>query len=214
MYTYRYIFLCAIVFCLTANAGAQRRYTAKNQDYTCVVMQKKNYTGGIGLRVGDPLGLTVKFYLLKRFAAEISAGNAMGGINGNFHEEVFSENIGVDGHKSAGHQVLSAYSVQARVLMHSFLPKGVEGMDWYFGFGAQMRIIDARYDYFTSDESPQLVRNEIKTIDLGPEVIIGVEFAFPHMPFSCFGEVSLFAKVNEERTFIMPQGGLGLRYNF
>ncbi len=211
---FKYILFGLLLALLIGPAVAQRSMNSKNQDYTCVVMQKKKFIGGIGVRAGDPMGGTVKLYFLKRFAIEAVGGRAMGGINGEFHEELFTASMGTTPFKYAGHEVTSALAFQGRLVMHSLIPRGISGLDWYFGFGAQMRILEGTYDYFTREEEPKLERKKITTTDLGPEAILGVEFAFPKSPFSSFGEVSLFAKVNESRKFLMPQGGVGIRYNF
>ncbi|CAN5121908.1 hypothetical protein BH23BAC1_BH23BAC1_14610 [soil metagenome] len=208
------IIFCFLFFIYSEKVFAQHKYSSKNQDYTCVVMQKKNYIGGLGARAGDPMGATLKMYFLKRFGAEAIAGYAMGGINGKFHERTFRQNIDLDNIFYTGHEVISSYGFQSRVVMHHIIPKGVKGLDWYFGVGMQMRIIDAKYTYFQKVTETKLVHTKIKTTDVGPEVMVGSEFAFPKSPFSSFGEVSLFAKVNDEHQFVLPQGGLGIRYNF
>ena len=207
------LFLLFLLF-ISDQLSAQHKYTAKNQDYTCVVMQKKNYIGGFGARAGDPMGATMKFYFLKRFGAEAVAGYAMGGINGKFHERTFKQKVEQNNMFYTGHEVLSSLGFQTRVVMHHMIPKGVKGLDWYFGIGMQMRIIDAKYTYFQKTTETKLARTEVRTVDMGPEAMVGAEFAFPRSPFSSFGEVSLFAKVNDDHQFVLPQGGLGLRYNF
>lgn len=210
----RYLLVSFFIFFLVGQVLAQKKYSSNNQDYTCVVMQKKNYVGGIGFRAGDPLGATMKVYFLKRFAAEAIAGFAMGGINGKFHEKTFWRNNNPEEVQYLGHEIVYSYGFHARLLMHSQISRGPKGMDWYWGVGAQMRLIEAKYDYFIKTDKSKLQRNIILTKDLGPELVAGVEFAFPRSPFSAFGEVSLFAKVNESRKFVLPQGGLGIRLNF
>ncbi|MDQ3394223.1 MAG: hypothetical protein M3512_08960 [Bacteroidota bacterium] len=177
-------------------------------------MQKKKYIGGLGLRMGDAMGATLKMYFLKRFAAEVVAGYAFGGINGKFHERVFKENILDTDITYAGHEVQYSYGFHSRLMMHNMIPKGISGLDWYFGFGAQMRMVEGKYDYFTKSADSKLKRTIIKTVDLGPEAILGVEFAFPRSPISSFGELGLFANLKSPRQFLLPQGGLGVRYNF
>jgi hypothetical protein len=214
MISAKYTLIICSFFMLSNYAFAQRRYNAKEQDYTCVVMQKKNYLGGLGIRAGDPMGATLKMYFLKRYAVEAVAGYAMAGINGKFHEKAFRDAVPQTDITYAGHEVVMFYGFNSRILMHSSIPGGMRGLDWYFGIGAQTRIIEGKHDYFTRSEFPKLERISIRNIDLGPEAILGVEFAFPRSPFSSFGEVSLFAKVNEPQFFILPQGGVGIRYNF
>lgn len=208
------IIIYLFLWFLALETAAQKKYTAKDQDYTCVVMQKKNYIGGIGIRMGDAMGGTLKVYFLKRFAAEIVAGKAFGGINGQFHEKTFRENVPVPEINYAGHEVLYSYGFHGRLMMHNLIPRGFSGLDWYFGIGAQMRMVEGRYDYFAKTVDSKLERMNIKTVDMGPEAILGVEFAFPGSPLSSFGELGLFVNLNDSRQFLLPQGGLGIRFNF
>ncbi|MDQ3534362.1 MAG: hypothetical protein M3421_01895 [Bacteroidota bacterium] len=214
MVSFKRVILFLLLSLLCFELAAQRKYSAKGQDYTCVVMQKKNYIGGVGLRMGDAMGGTLKFYFLKRFAAEFIVGHARGGINGKFHERTFRESFSETDISYAGHEVLYSYGFHSRLMMHNLIPRGFSGLDWYFGFGAQMRMVNGKYDYFSRTVEPKLERKKIKTINFGPEAILGVDFAFPRSPFSSFGELGIFVNINDSHQFLLPQGGLGLRYNF
>lgn len=199
-----------------------------NGTYTCVVMQEKKYIGGIGVKVGAPMALTYKMYFLKRFAFEVAAGISNTSVSeqqivDNFLEETKMEHLGLEiadfGYFM--HSIEGVYAAQARFMMHNPIPRalssrGFENLDWYVGVGAVMRVIDVKYLYeYRLDPN----RTDIKSfnqrlVELGPEVMLGFEYAFKEVPLAVFAEMGTFIRINNKDDFHAIQGGLGLRYNF
>ena len=220
------VFIFSIILLLISVAAHAQN--GLNGTYTCVVMQEKKYIGGIGIKVGAPMALTYKMYFLKRFAFEVAAGLSNTSVSeqqivDNFLEETKMEYGGreISDFGYFMHNIEGVYAAQARVMMHNPIPRafssrGFENLDWYVGIGAVVRVIDVKYLYeYKLDPN----RNDIKSfnqrlVELGPEVMLGFEYAFKEVPLAAFAEMGTFIRVNNKDDFHAIQGGLGVRYNF
>lgn len=199
-----------------------------NGTYTCVVMQEKQYLGGIGLKVGAPIGLTYKMYFLKRFAFEVAGGFSNTSISddyivGKFGNVAKKHNLSTEseGLSYFIHSIEGAYAAQARVMMHNPIPKiisgrGFENLDWYIGIGAEVRVMDIKYLYKFNDSpnSEDVKSFRHRLVEYGPEWMFGFEYAFKDTPLSAFAEMGMFFRINDEIPFNAVQGGLGVRFNF
>lgn len=81
---------------------------------TTAGLYAQNKEWGLGLRIGNPTGITAKKYLGSSNALEVALGT-------NFNEE--------------GFELLAHY------LFH-FPVHGAAGLDWYYGFGGQLQSHD------------------------------------------------------------------------
>lgn len=191
-----------------------------NSNYTCVVAQERNYFGGVGFKMGAPFGITYKQYFLKRFGFEIAGGWANTNLSDDDIVANFESMPEYREYNYALHEVQSGYSVQARVVMHSPLPRfltgrGFAGLDWYFGAGAEFRILQINYVYKVpvSPIEDDFKKFDYTSKDIGPEWMVGIEYAFSEIPLSAFAEMGMFFKVNGRVSHNL-QGGLGARFNF
>lgn len=215
----RYKLLLVLMLCLIFS-GIARGQNGLNSDYTCVVAQKKNYIGGVGIKLGAPFGITYKQYFLKRFGFEVAGGWANTNLSDDDVIKNFKTMPAYQEYKYALHEVQYGYSAQARVVMHNPFPRfltrrGFAGLDWYIGVGAELRILKINYIYKVP-VSP--TEDDFKTVsytskDMGPEWMLGIEYAFSEIPFSAFAEMGMFFKVNGTPSNNI-QGGLGARFNF
>jgi hypothetical protein len=175
---------------------------------------------GIGVRLGDPSGLTVKKYA-KSHAWEFSLGRTHLFTNRNYYNDRYYTwyNGRQFGYKE--HQMLSykanALGLQVHYLLHRPMKDAV-GLDWYYGFGGQLRMQQVRYDYrYKVENGPDWVvvnDQKVTETDLGIDGVIGLEYKFQDAPVAIFVDATLYMEVVNDPFYFQGQGGLGVRYTF
>ncbi len=195
----RSLFLILVIFCcnLTATLG-------------------QSYTTGIGIRLGDPLGITYKRYLPADCALEFNLGSTNVGFYGAYHRNTFRKKSKYDNFRYNGYNVNYAVAIQVHYLYHKDFSQLTPGMDWYYGFGGQIRLMGVRYDYLIVDgpAAGTFGSDELTNFDIGPEGIIGLEYNIMNAPLSAFAELSLFAEIIDNPLRLRMQAAIGIRYNF
>jgi len=167
---------------------------------------------GIGLRLGDPLGLTLKKYLANHNALEFNIGSS-GSWGYDYRHNFYNDNK----YRNAqyiGYHRNSAISIQAHYLFQKPFPNA-KGLNWYWGIGAQVRIKSYDY-YYRYDAGPNWIYQEDKVtnVDIGADGIIGLEYDIPKAPLSVFADANLFLEIADDPFNLFVQGGIGIRYNF
>jgi len=170
----------------------------------------------IGLRIGDPIGITYKRYLPNNRAVEFGIGTASSGWNSYYYENSFKKASRYDNYDYRGQKVRGTVYFQGRYLFHYNIP--IEGMvgklDWYWGAGAVLKVATIDYTY-QSKTSPFNVERDTRTdIDFGPEGIAGMEYTFQDVPLSVFGEISLMLEFVDRPLTFRTFGAVGVRFNF
>ena len=204
---------------------APKRYIRKIEKYSCPIVTTTDARHGVGLKVGDPIGITYKTYFLERFAFEVVGGLPTGGLYANFIIDEFPslEFSGFEGDSLLyiSHDIRSSAAIQARFLFHSPLPSGITGetgVDWYVGFGFSFRYLGVRYQFQNVESSDptafELGEGDQDFFLQGPEVTLGFEYAIPNLPLTAFAEGNSFFVLGSIDPDIRFYGGLGLRYNF
>lgn len=179
-----------------------------------VVAQQKNW--GIGVRFGDPLGLSVKKYLPRQKALEFSIGRTWGYNYSNaFYQH---DKYNRDFYDYEGHQARSSVSLQGRYLVHKNLGiSEVPRLEWYYGGGGQLRFfnVDYRYQYYNDFDRKWRARTERVThTDIGLNGVIGMEYSWREVPITVFADVNLFLEILDDPFLPFLQGGVGARYYF
>lgn len=192
--------------------------TRKVKRYSCPVLESVKSPHAIGVRVGDPIGITYKAYFLNRFGFEVIAGTSIGGVYVNFIRDQFDQNPAYDTLGYVGHVVNYTFTGQARVVMHNPLPEsitGTRGVDWYIGVGGMYRILDVRYTYESgSTPTEYQIGSMTESFSLaGPEAILGFEYLLPGTQVTAFAEGSVFFDLLNGQQDPRFLGGIGLRYN-
>ena len=190
------LLLLIVFFCLS--------FFAKAQTY-------QRYDAGIGLRIGDPFGLTYKYYMPRATAFEINFGSTSSGFYSDYYQAIFDDISQFEEFQYAGHQVNYALDLQGRLLFHNDFPEDIDGLEWYYGFGAQMRLSGIKYRYITSEGTTS---ENYTDIGLGPDGIIGAEYIIPDVPLTAFIDVNLFVELINNPFRFQFQGGIGIRYDF
>jgi hypothetical protein len=180
----------------------------------------------IGLRLGDPTGITVKKYLENNRAIELIVGRSLiypgrgyfsrsfrnwGGINPNHVNVRFID-----------YQTTFPIALQANYLFHNDINRigelDTKGLTWYYGFGAQFRLNAYRFTYMYQEASggPILTRTSgvVTNFDIGVNGIAGLEYRIPNSQFSVFLDITLFMEVLDDPFRLWLQNGIGARYHF
>jgi len=179
----------------------------------------------VGLRLGDPTGITVKKYIGDN-ALQINIGRSHVYVGRNWHNRRFNDWNGINPNyfnvQYIGHRNVLPLSIQVHYLFNNAIARVGEldtrGLSWYYGFGAQFRTTTYRftYRYQTSLGGPffQERGENITEIDLGVDGVIGAEYKIPETNFSVFLEMNLFLEVIDNPFAIWYQNGIGARYHF
>jgi len=173
----------------------------------------QKYDQGVGLRLGDPYGITYKSYFNNNAAVELIIGSTSANRHGSYFKRSFNNRSKFDGYRYVDHLVDYTVAFQGRVLWHESFPANVEGrLDWYWGVGGHIRLSDVDYSYF--DQNDILSRESHTNFDLGPEGILGMEYEFLDYPIVGFGEVSLMGEIIDNPLRFRVFGAFGIRYAF
>jgi hypothetical protein len=198
------ICLLIFVFAFSLQVQAQRK---KNQ---------------IGLRLGDPIGLTYKTFLSERSALQFGVGTAASQWNPDYYRRsfdyYFDEN---DDFEYVSHTTKDVLYLQARyVIQKQIIWNEIPGrFDWYWGVGVLGKRATINYEYvhFYNIEdvrTPYYEEIKIKDYDLGPESIIGVQYTFKEVPLSIDFDVSVLVEFHDRRVALRGFTALGFLYNF
>ncbi len=176
-------------------------------------VQAQNYNQGIGIRIGDPLGITYKAYLQRRSAIELILGSVSRNNHSSYYRDSFKKLNKYDDFLYNSHNVNFTMVLMGRYLKHESFPAHVEGrLDWFYGGGVQLRIAKLEYQYF--DTQNRIFTDDHTNVDFGPEGIIGMEYEFADIPMVAFGEVSLLMELVDRPFHFAVFGAFGLRYAF
>jgi len=183
----------------------------------CVFAQKQ----GVGLRIGNPLGLTYKRYLPNNRALEILFGTVPDGWYKNYYKNSFSDVSEYDSYSYHSHDVEGTIYFQGRYLFHyDITAKRMLGkLDCYWGAGALFKFARVKYFYFYPWElgpgGSSVLLDDLRTdIDIGPEAITGIEYTFDQTPVTLFGEVSGFLEFTDRPLSFKVLAAVGARFNF
>ena len=173
----------------------------------------QRFDQGLGLRVGDPFGISYKAYHERNSAFEVVVGSTSRNRHDAYYRDKFESIDDFDGFRYANHEVNYTLVLQGRYLLHTSFPANVEGrLDWYWGLGAQVRLSGLEYSYF--DESNFFGLDDRTNFDLGPEGILGVEYELQDYPIVTFAEASLLAELIDQPFKMRIFGAIGVRYAF
>lgn len=168
--------------------------------------QAKNW--GLGLRLGDPTGLTVKKYQGDA-AWELNIGSSP-----NFgyydYEKRFYYYDWSRGYKLLKYDRTFATSVQLHFLKHLPIADG-GNLELYYGGGGQARFTQIQYWY---EHNGHWDIDRRTYVDLGLDGKVGLEYSFKEVPFSIFVDATLYLELYYKPMWLTGMGGLGIRYNF
>ena len=168
---------------------------------------------GIGLRLGNPYGITYKKYLPRDKAVEFGIGSGYTSWYPHYYENSFHHLDRYEGYDYVSHRVNAPLYLQGRYLLQQDID--IEGMmgklQWYWGIGGLMKLATVDYRLKRIDVVTTSTRTDI---DIGPEGILGMEYTFEQVPLTIFGEFSLFIEIVDRPAALRGLSGVGVRYNF
>ena len=182
---------------------------------------------GLGFKFGDPFAITYKFYPNKKISFAVDIGKAASGLYNRYFREKFSAYVASDTFPSTEstlvyltHRVKSDVIGEVKVLYHLDAKRISEGLQIYVGAGWEWKSTRLQYDYQYSQDAndPQssdpfgsFYRNRVT---MGPQLVMGIEYAYFQIPISAFMEVEYFADIQADPGWRRFEGGVGLRYIF
>ena len=177
---------------------------------------------GVGIRVGDPAGLTIKKNM-DDYALEIN----IGGANMLYGMKLYNKGISNSFMNGSFKKRTLTYTInkasipkgfQIHYLYQKDLSLTSSELQGYYGYGGQFRIQRASYDFaykIPNDPSWHYTTGPMVTdVDMGLDGIIGLQYTLRNIPISLFCDLSLFLEGADDPFVLLLQGGLGLRYNF
>jgi hypothetical protein len=196
----------------------------------CPIFDKSQYPyQGFGFKLGDPFAATYKFYPNERFSFGVDFGKASSGLYNRYFIEKFyeyedesadtiSDNSSI---RYSFHRLKRDIVFEAKFLYHIQGDKISPGLQVYFGGGWQWKSANTQYDYFynrtTADGDGVVSEFRVTTrkrFTMGPQLIVGFEYAYFQLPISAFMEVEFFSDVLADPGWQRFEGGVGLRYIF
>jgi hypothetical protein len=235
------VYLSVFTTAMVCAQSGRSQYTRKSHNYKaprvrgqkakiiCPVFETSRFPyHGLGLKLGDPFGITYKYYASKRISIALDVGKASSGLYNRYFREKFpsyahdadtlAENSSLT---YSSHNVRLDLIAGAKILYHLEASKISPGLQFYVGGGWQWKNTKLRYNYFYNKTSPNggdLV-NEFRTFDrqrvtMGPQVVLGIEYAYFQLPVSAFMEIEFFTDVQADPGWQRFEGGVGLRYIF
>lgn len=182
---------------------------------------------GLGFKLGDPFALTYKFYPNKWFSFALDFGKAASGLYNRYFREKFNFYVREDTLPSDGsalvyltHRVKSDLIAELKVLYHVDGERISEGLQAYVGVGWEWKRTRLQYDYQyfeggnSAPPSDPFGSFERSRATMGPQVVLGIEYAYFRIPISAFMEVEYFSDVQADPGWQRFEGGVGLRYIF
>jgi hypothetical protein len=207
------------------NVNATRVRGEKAKIVCPIFVNSKYPFHGFGFKLGDPFGLTYKFYANKKLAFVADVGKPASSLYNRYYREKFDGYIVTDTFSTAEariipvtHKVLSDIVVEGKVLYHVDVSKISQGRQLYLGGGWEWKRTSLQYDYTYSTGDfrniDEFGRFHRKRITMGPQIVAGIEYAYFHIPISAFMELEYFSDIQADPGYSRLEGGVGLRYIF
>ncbi len=180
----------------------------------------------VGVRLGDPSGISLKKYLggKKTYegfnAVEVSFGRAyvfhgLEAYNKKFAAWQNTKDEQCDEYDQVRHESTTPLGLQVHYLVQENLSQigmeKIKGLDWYYGFGGQIRSQSILYTYRCKKDALKYTE-KVSDIDLGADGVIGLEYAFDGAPISIYADLTLFMEIVDDPFIFWFQSGIGVRY--
>jgi len=209
--------LLTVVLIIVTNAGfAQTKSKSVSSRSNTSSNTLTNW--GIGIRLGDPMGLSFKKYLPKGRALEFNLGRSA--YWGYDYRDRFYNRDKYKDYDYLDYDHSNAISLQAHYLFHKRFPN-VNQLQWYWGLGPQLRFKTYEYyyrfrEYFGPDSDDYIwvhSRDKVTDLDFGADAVIGLEYRIPNSQLSLFGDVNILMEIFDDPFRFYGQGGVGIRFN-
>jgi len=196
----------------------------------CPIFESSGYPyHSLGVKVGDPVALTYKFYPNKHWAFAVDAGQAASGLYSKYYRKVFSDYLpdslqGGESLRYFSHKVTADWLVEGKFVYQFTLDKISPGLQLYAGLGWQWRYTTLQYTYLYEEGSSSNASVSIEQLPAGeftetrstygPVGVLGFEYSNFALPLSAFIEIEGFMDALLDPGYKRFQGGAGIRYVF
>ncbi len=218
--------------------GGKSMYTRERHNYSatqvrgakaktiCPIFETSKYPyHGLGIKLGDPFAITYKFYASKNFSIAADFGKAASGLYNQYFREKFDGYIPTDTFSMDNasisyltHKVKSDFVGEIKFLYHLDASKISPGLQAYIGAGWEFKNTRLEYDYLynagITGTPDRFGRFDRLRSTMGPQVVLGIEYAYFSIPLSAFMELEYFTDIQADPGWTRVQGGVGLRYIF
>jgi hypothetical protein len=177
----------------------------------------------IGLRAGDPSGITAKVYT-DRYHYELNFGRSHVFYGSGWYANQFSPwykkqefgymEVLYDGYNASFPLAIQLHRIHQKP-WKSLGNRKFYFLDWYYGYGLQFDFqkYEFEYRYKVLTSSPWInAKSTVSDIDLGLDGLVGFEYRFPKSPWRLFGDLNLFMEVVDNPFRFWLQSGIGIRY--
>jgi hypothetical protein len=222
-----FFLLCAFI---TECAFSQRSTTTKSRtsrskgEIVCPVFEGNKFPyQGFGFKLGDPFALTYKFYPNRKFSFAIDFGKASSSLYNHYFRDKFYQYTVTDTLSPGAtmlystHRVKTDFMGDVKILYQIDAKEISPGLQLYLGVGWEWKRTALRYDYLyrTGNGSENRLGNfERNRFTMGPQFVIGIEYAYFQIPISAFMELEYFTDIQTDPGWRRFEGGIGLRYIF
>lgn len=188
----------------------------------CPIFEDTGYPyHGIGLKIGDPLALTYKFYPTSKFGFAVDFGKSASGLYNRYYREQFTTLINADTLSDNAeieyltHKVKSDWVGEIKAVYQIDAEKLSPGLQLYFGIGWEWRNTKIDYEYiYSQNDEPKFASFPRSRYTSGIQGVIGIEYSYFSLPISAFMEIELYNDITTDPGWRHPQGGIGIRYVF
>lgn len=192
--------------------------------FTILLMSTTGFAQqGIGVRLGDPSGLTYKRYNGDN-ALEFSIGRSHTFVGKNYYNHKFDKwysdaRFGYKDYVPEGVKHSVPIGMHVHYLMHTdWFASEFDGLQWYYGFGIQLRHQTLTYSYRYKLEGESFWRydgeEKVTDLDIGLDGVIGAEYEFENVPIRVFVDLTLFIEIVDDPFIFHFPMGIGGRYMF
>jgi hypothetical protein len=191
----------------------------------CPIFDNSKYPyHGIGLKLGDPLAVTYKYYPNKKFAIAVDFGKTASGLYNRYYRDQLNESQNYDTLSEGAsinylsHRVKADFIGEVKLLYQIDAKNISPGLQVYVGAGWEWKKTKIQYDYLYSMDNtnseviPGTFTGNRRT--QGPQAVVGIEYSYFKLPISAFIELEYFADVQADPGWRTVEGGVGLRYIF
>lgn len=201
------------------------RFKGAKAKTLCPIFETSRYPyQGIGIKLGDPFAITYKYYANDKFAVAVDIGKASSGLYNRYFREQFDHYVVTDTFSTSDasieyytHKVLSDLIGEVKLLYSFDASKVAPGLQAYIGAGWEFKNTKLQYDYTYQEnaaEEDTFGRFERTRFTMGPQAVVGIEYAYFKIPISAFMELEYFYDVLADPGWSRIEGGVGLRYIF
>jgi len=188
----------------------------------CPIFTQSEYPyQALGIKLGDPVALSYKYYPNKHLAFGADVGKAASGLYSKYYRKAFANYLpdtltGEESIRYLSHRAVTDWYAEAKFLYQWDASSVSKGLQLYAGLGLQWRSTKLEYDYMYEDGlfESRLGKFQRSRFTYGPTAILGFEYSYFSLPLSAFIEVEWFADALLDPGYNRFQGGVGLRYVF